>query len=110
MIMHYVNHTHDSTVLLDDGLYYVSCQSGDALGFLLLRCAAPEGFECIGGFARDAIQDRWYASITIPYDERRDYDQRTVGSGSRLDAIHALWKHRHEALTKYPPRFLSMTP
>lgn len=100
-MLRYRNRTDESTLLLDDGVYYLSCHRGGALGFLLRRCAAPEGFECIGGFARECMQDRWYASITIPYDERRDCDQRTVGSGSRLDAIHALWKHRREALTKY---------
>lgn len=102
MIRHYGNRTHASTILPDDRLYYVSCQAGDAPGFLLRRCAAPECFECIGGFAREAMRDRWYASITTPYSENQDRDRRTIGSGNRLDAIHALRKHRHEAPTKYP--------
>ncbi|HDR9491926.1 MULTISPECIES: hypothetical protein [Burkholderiaceae] len=91
-------------VLLDDGAYYVTYQAGAATGFLLRRCDAPEGFECVGGFSHDPAQGSWYAAITTTYDEERDRDHRVVGDGSRLDAIGALWRHRHEALTKYPAR------
>ncbi|CAJ0719402.1 hypothetical protein LMG8323_04267 [Ralstonia mannitolilytica] len=96
--------TTTNVVLLDDGVYYVICQPERSTGYLLRRCQAPQGVECVGGFDRREERGPWYASITVPYDEERDRDLRVVGEGDRLDVIRALWRHRQEALTKYPGR------
>ena len=72
-----------------------------APGFLQRRCyvgvTTPGGYECIGGFERDA-RDLWHAKIDMPYNDIRDSDSLEVGAFSeRLDAIVALWGMRHKA-------------
>lgn len=91
--------------LLDDGDFFVKCRTGQATGYLMRRCPAPGDTECIGGFDCDKADGRWYAAITTPYDEQDDRDYRFVANATtRLDAICALWLHRHEAMTRYRPR------
>ena len=66
-----------------------------APGFLQRRCyvgvTTPGGYECIGGFGRDA-RGLWHATIDMPYNDVRDSDSLEVGGfKKRLDAIVALW-------------------
>lgn len=97
-------------VLLDDGEFFVQhninypATAGN--GFLMRRCrlslTTPEAAECVGGYDL-RLDGKWHASISTAYDERTDSDCRPLGGFvNRLDAIHALWNHRHEAATKHP--------
>lgn len=100
----------NSDVLLDDGVFFVqhSCNypASIANGFLMRRCRVslrtPEGSECIGGYYLQ-LDGNWRADIAGHHDRRTGSDCRLLGSfGNRLDAIHALWTHRHDALTRHP--------
>lgn len=100
-------------VLLDDGEFFVQHNvnypptAGN--GFLMRRCCygvtTPEGAECVGGYDLK-LDGKWLADIAAPYDEETDTDCRVIGRfENRLDAIHALWTHRREAMTKHHPRY-----
>lgn len=97
-------------VLLDDGEFFVQHNSNypptAGNGFLMRRCrvsiTTPEGAECVGGYDFQ-VNGKWVADIAKEYDADTDSDCRNVGSyDNRLDAIHALWTHRREAMTKHP--------
>ena len=99
----------NGAVLLDDGQYFVQhninypATAGN--GFLMRRCCygltTPEGAECLGGYDLQ-LDGKWHTSISAPYDERTDSDCRWLGRfDNRLDAIHALWQHRHEAVIRH---------
>lgn len=92
-------------VILDDGEFFIdlNCnyKASNAPGFLERRCAysatAPGGFECVGGFDK-APDGTWRAYVNAPYDPETDGDCRRVIEGaSRMDAIAALWRERHNA-------------
>lgn len=105
-----MSETEKGAVLLDDGEYYVQHNSNYPAdrgnGFLQRRChyslTTPGGWECIGGYDQKP-NGSWTADIAAPYDEETDSDVRVLGEfENRLDAIHALWNHRHEAVTRHP--------
>ncbi|AKK24580.1 hypothetical protein [Pandoraea oxalativorans] len=94
-------------VLLDDGEFFVQhninypATAGN--GFLMRRRHASrltsETAECVGGYDL-RFDGKWHASISTPYNEQTDSDCRQLrGFNDRLAAMHALWKHRHEAAT-----------
>ncbi len=92
-------------LVLDDGQFFVELDGNYptcvAPGFLWRRCyvgvTTPGGYECIGGFDRDA-RGLWQATIDMPYNDVRDSDSLEVGGfKDRLDAIVALWGIRRKA-------------
>lgn len=94
-----------STVILDDGAYFVELNCNylprQAPGFLWLRCGESgskrPSCECIGGFDQ-APDGTWRAGITGSYDAERDTDETQLVKGvHRLDAIVTLWQHRRQA-------------
>ncbi|WP_109479110.1 hypothetical protein [Paraburkholderia sp. C35] len=102
--------TENGLVLLDDSEYFVQHNvnypptAGN--GFLMRRCAvsmtSPEGAECVGGYDL-TVDGKWHAQIQKPLDRETDTDCRELGAfESRNEALHALWTHRHEALTRHP--------
>ncbi|MFM0514909.1 hypothetical protein [Paraburkholderia sp. RL17-373-BIF-A] len=101
----------NGAVLLDDGEYFVQHNvnypptAGN--GFLMRRCryglTTPQGAECVGGYDLK-LDGKWLVDIATHYDEDTDADCRVIGRfENRLDAIHALWQHRHEAVTRPRP-------
>jgi hypothetical protein len=105
-----VSDTENGLVLLDDGEYFVQHNvnypptAGN--GFLMRRCAvsmtSPEGAECVGGYDLK-VDGKWRADIHTHHDPETDSDCRTLGKfESRNEALHALWTHRREALTRHP--------
>jgi len=98
----------NGAVLLDDGEYFVqhnvNYPPSAGNGFLMHRCqyglTTPEGAECIGGYDLK-LDGKWHVDIArYPDDDAADC--RVIGRfDNRLDAIHALWQHRHEAVTRH---------
>ncbi len=95
----------NGALVLDDGQFFVELDGNYspcvAPGYLRRRCyvgvTTPGGYECIGGFDRDA-RGLWQATIDMPYNDVRDTDSLEVGGfEKRLDAIVALWGIRHKA-------------
>jgi hypothetical protein len=100
----------EPTILLDDGEYFIehnqNYPADRGNGFLMRRCqrslTAPEGAEVVGGYGQK-VDGKWHADIQAHHDTDPDADCRVVGVfDERLDAIHALWAHRHEAMTRHP--------
>jgi hypothetical protein len=96
-------------LLLDDGEYFVrhnvNYPPTTGNGFLMRPCyyglATPEGGECAGGYDLK-LDGKWLVDIATHYDENTDADCRVIGRFvNRLDAIHALWQPRHEAVTRH---------
>lgn len=62
----------------------------------LMRCT--DKIMCVGGIDIErGNTPKWIASISKPYDERTDSDCDLIYSGSREEAINALWNARHQA-------------
>ncbi|WP_454830306.1 hypothetical protein [Paraburkholderia xenovorans] len=94
-------------VLLDDGEYFVQEHVNNpptaSNGFLMRRGASSsiEEAECVGGYDLN-LDGRWLADIASFCDVATGSDSRLLGHfDSRLDAIWALWKHRHDATTRH---------
>ncbi|TCF96456.1 hypothetical protein BZM26_37570 [Paraburkholderia strydomiana] len=95
-------------VLLDDGKYFVQRNLSNPPaadnGFLMRRCrhhvTGPVDVECVGGY--DLSGDgQWLVDVATPDNGKDNAGSRVIGRfGTRLEAIHALWQHRHEALTR----------
>jgi hypothetical protein len=92
-------------VLLDDGEFYIELNvnypADRAPGFLQRRCpvtlTTPGGFECIGSFDKHT-DGMWRADVNAVYDEEKGSDVVRVADGvSRMQAIVALWRNRHQA-------------
>ncbi|CAE6865766.1 hypothetical protein R69658_07854 [Paraburkholderia aspalathi] len=92
-------------VLLDDGEYFVrhnvNYPPTAGNGFLMRRCryalTTPEGAECVGRYELK-LDGKWLVDIAAYPDDDNDADCRVIGRfDGRLDAIHALWQHRHAA-------------
>lgn len=96
----------DRLIVLDDGEYYVElAASGEpgplVHGFLKRRCycsvTSPEGYECIGGFERDA-HGHWLALIDAANDPYTGNVTRPLGRyPDRPAAVAALWNARRRA-------------
>ena len=95
--------------ILDDGRFYIELNINydpfDAPGFLQRRCAAgpttPGGHECLGSFQKRP-DGTWSADVTASWNEETDSDCSVLASNvERLDAISALWRGRHTALSTH---------
>ncbi len=109
----------DRLVVLDDGEYYVELAgSGEpdrqAHGFLKRRCyssvTSPEGYECIGGFERDA-HGHWLAIIDAANDPYTGNVTRPLGRyPDRPAAVVALWNARRQAHCRHKDDDREPTP
>ncbi|MDR6495169.1 hypothetical protein J2797_005085 [Paraburkholderia terricola] len=99
----------NGAALPDDGEYFMQpngnypATAGN--GFLMRRCCLSvirhRGIECLGGY--DLKPDgNWLVDIATHYDLDTDADCRVIGRfENRLDAIDALWQHRHEVAIRH---------
>lgn len=95
---------HRGVILVDDGEYFVIHHDGSALiaatGFLVRRhrTASSETLQYLGGY-HCQMDGVWIASMEAARGKKIGIGERTIlGSfDHRLEAIYALWRHRHDA-------------
>ncbi len=108
----------DRLVVLDDGEYYIELDASlapeaVAPGFLKRRCyvspTSPDGYECIGRFARNR-RNHWMAEIdAAPECPEPGTEDCSNGDGTRTLGVHAqrviaivdLWMHRRKAHSRH---------